>query len=168
MRPVISLAALVIAGLVPVSTFAAPVVPAAAVDYRVMGEDERAISIIEGAIKTDSDGRKETVFFIAFASPVSGPGSTQVVSSTILFDCEGNRYKVGASSTFTNDMAPIQKGTVQYGWRDVVPNSPFSRASAYACKSEPLPKADAGAVKAIVAGYLARRAAATPAPVATP
>lgn len=47
--------------------FLAAPVAALAGDYRVMGEDERAISFIESAIKTDSDGRKETVFFIAFA-----------------------------------------------------------------------------------------------------
>ncbi len=135
---------------------------ALAVDYRVMGEDERAISVIEAAIKTDSEGRRETVFFIAFSQPVNGPGSTQVVSSTILFDCPGARYKVGASAKFTADMAVIERGTVQYSWRDIVPDSPFSRAGAYACKGEALPKADAGEVKAIVAGYLARRAAATP------
>ncbi|MDO9222497.1 MAG: hypothetical protein Q7U20_02170 [Caulobacter sp.] len=141
-------------------------VTAFATDYRVMGEDERAISLIEGAVKTDSDGHRETVFFIAFSTPVGGPGGTQVVSSTILFDCGGARYKVGASSKFTAEMTPIERGTVQYGWRDVVPDSPFSRAGAYACKGVALPKADAGEVKAIVAGYLARRAAAAPPPTA--
>ena len=143
-----------------------------ATDYRVMGEDERAISVIEAAIKTDSEGHKETVFFIGFSQSVNGPGSTQVISSTILFDCAGGRYKVGASSTFTADMAPIQKGTVQYSWRPVVPESPFSRASAYACKGEALPKADAADVKAVVAHYLTRRtdiaAAAATAAAAAP
>lgn len=143
-----------------------------AADYRVMGEDERAISLIEAGIKTDSEGHRETVFFIGFSAPVSGPGSTQVISSTILFDCAGARYKVGASSTFTAEMAPIQRGTVQYSWRDIVPDSPFSRAGAYACKGVALPKADAGEVKTIVTRYLARRAAAavveTPPVEATP
>ena len=162
MKLVICLTTLILTGLAPASVFAAP--PVRAADYRVMGEDERAISLIEAAVKTDSDSHKETVFYIAFAEPVAGPGSTQVVSSTILFDCQGARYKVGASSTFTADMVPIQRGTVQYSWRDVVPESPFSRASAYACTGAALPKADAGDVKAIVASYLARRAAATPAP----
>lgn len=134
-----------------------------ATDYRVMGEDERAISVIEAAIKTDSEGHRETVFFIAFSQPVNGPGSTQVVSSTILFDCLNARYKVGASSKFTADMTPIERGTVQYSWRDIVPDSPFSRAGAYACKGSALPKGDAGEVKAVVAGYLARRAALAPA-----
>lgn len=141
---------------------------AQAADYRVMGEDERAISLIEAAIKTDSEGHRETVFFIGFSAPVNGPGSTQVISSTILFDCAGARYKVGASSTFTAEMAPIQRGTVQYSWRDIVPDSPFSRAGAYACKGEALPKADAGEVKAIVARYLARRAAMAPPVEAAP
>ena len=142
-----------------------------AADFRVMGEDERAISVIEAAIKTDAEGHRETVFFIAFSEPVGGPGGTQVISSTILFDCLNARYKVGASSKFTAGMAPIERGTVQYGWRDVVPDSPFSRAGAFACKGVALPKADAGEVKAIVAGYLARRAALAPAvtpPVETP
>lgn len=134
-----------------------------ATDYRVMGEDERAISLIEGAVKTDSDGHRETVFYIAFSTPIGGPGGTQVVSSTILFDCGGARYKVGVSDKFTAEMTPIERGTVQYSWRDVVPDSPFSRAGAYACKGEALPKADAGEVKAIVAGYLERRAALAPA-----
>lgn len=139
---------------------------ALAADYRVMGEDERAISLIEGAVKTDSDGRRETVFYIAFSQPVGGPGGTQVVSSTILFDCGGARYKVGVSDKFTAEMTAIERGTVQYGWRDIVPDSPFSRAGAYACKGAALPKADAGEVKAIVAGYLTRRAAAAPPPAA--
>jgi hypothetical protein len=134
---------------------------ALAVDYRVMNEDERAISLIEAAVKTDSDGHRETVFFIAFSQPVNGPGTTQVVSSTILFDCQG-RYKVGASSTFTATMAPIERGDARYGWRDLVPGSPFAKAAGYACKAEPLPKADAPEVKGIVDGYLARRAAAAP------
>lgn len=59
-RPALALAAAILA--TPVAALAG--------DYRVMGEDERAISFIESAIKTDSDGRKETVFFIAFAEPV--------------------------------------------------------------------------------------------------
>lgn len=139
-------------------------VTALCADYRVMGEDERAISLIEGAVKTDSDGHRETVFYIAFSQPIGGPGGTQVVTSTILFDCGGARYKVGASDKFTAEMTPIERGTVQYGWRNVVADSPFSRAGAYACKGEPLPKADAGEVKAIVAGYLERRAAAAPSP----
>lgn len=154
-----------LAALAAVLALGAPVAAFAA-DYRVMGEDERAISLIEGAVKTDSDGHRETVFFIAFSQPVGGPGGTQVISSTILFDCAGARYKVGASSTFTAEMAPIQRGTVQYGWRDIVADSPFSRAGAYACKGEALPKADAGEVKAIVAGYLDRRAALAPPPPA--
>ena len=142
---------------------AALLTPAAAlaVDYRVMNEDERAISLIEAAVKTDSDGHRETVFFIAFSRPVNGPGTTQVVSSTILFDCQG-RYKVGGSSTFTATMAPIERSDPRYGWRDVVAGSPFAKAAGYACKAEPLPKADAPEVKGIVDGYLARRAAAAP------
>jgi len=139
---------------------------ALAVDYRVMNEDERAISLIEASVKTDSDGRRETVFFIAFSQPVNGPGTTQVVSSTILFDCQG-RYKVGGSSTFTATMAPIERIDPRYGWRDLVPGSPFAKAAGYACKAEPLPKADAPEVKGIVDGYLARRAAAAP-PEAVP
>lgn len=133
-----------------------------ATDYRVMGEDERAISVIEAAIKTDSEGHRETVFFIAFSQPVNGPGSTQVVSSTILFDCLNARYKVGASSKFTADMTAIERGTVQYSWRDIVPDSPFSRAGAFACKGAALPKADSGEMKAVIARYLARQAAANP------
>lgn len=142
--------------------------PAAAIagDFRVMGEDERAISLIEAQLKTDSDGHRETVFYIAFSEPVGGPGGTQVISSTILFDCGGARYKVGASSKFTAEMTAIERGTVQYSWRDIVPDSPFSRAGAYACTGAALPKADAAEVKAIVAAYLARRAAL--APVVTP
>ena len=140
--------------------------PAAAIagEYRVMGEDERAISLIEAQIKTDSEGHRETVFYIAFSEPVGGPGGTQVISSTILFDCGGARYKVGASSKFTAEMRAIERGTVQYSWRDIVPDSPFSRAGAYACNGVALPKADAAEVKAIVTAYLARRAALAPPP----
>lgn len=141
-------------------------VAALAVDYRVMNEDERAISLIEAAVKTDSDGHRETVFFIAFSQPVNGPGTTQVISSTILFDCQG-RYKVGGSSTFTATMAPIERSDPRYGWRDVVAGSPFAKAAGYACKADSLPKADAPEVKGIVDGYLARRAAAAP-PEAVP
>lgn len=144
-------------------------VAARAVDYRVMGEDERAISVIEGAIKTDSDGHKETVFYIGFAEPVSGPGGTQVVSATILFDCTASKYKVGASTTFKADMTLVERGTTHYGWRDLVVDSPFSRAAAYACRSGDMPRADSPEMKGIVAGYLARRAAAVPpAPAPTP
>lgn len=166
MKPIICLMTLVLTGLAPASVFAAP--PVRAVDYRIMGEDERAISMIEGALKTDSDGHKETVFYIGFSQPVGGPGGARVVSATILFDCATNRYKVGTSSSFAADMTPIQKGTVQYGWRDVVPESPFSRAWAYACQGAALPRATGVDVKAIMAGYLDRRAAATPEPAAAP
>lgn len=141
-------------------------VAALAVDYRVMGEDERAISLIEGAIKTDSDGHRETVFYMGFAEPVSGPGGTQVVSATILFDCQANKYKVGVSSTFKADMSLVEKGTTHYGWRDVVVDSPFGRAAAYVCRKVDLPRADSPNVKGIVAGYLARRAATMPPPPA--
>lgn len=165
MKTIASLITLTLAGLAPAVAVAAPTA-APAITYRVMGEDERAISLIESSIKTDSDGHRETVFYIAFSAPVGGPGSTQVVSSTILFDCLSSRYKVGASSKFTADMTPIERGTFQYGWRDIVPDSPFSRAGAYACKGAALPKADAGEVRAIVAGYLRRRAAAAPPPAA--
>lgn len=153
--------ALALVAALAVSPVAAP-----GTDYRVMGEDERAISLIEGAIKTDSDGHRETVFYIGFAEPVSGPGGTQVVSATILFDCQANRYKVGVSSTFKADMSLVEKGTTHYGWRDVVVDSPFSRAAAYACRKADLPRADSPTVKGIVAGYLARRAAASPPPSA--
>ncbi|MFA7263359.1 MAG: hypothetical protein WC068_10075 [Caulobacter sp.] len=139
-------------------------VAAQATDYRVMGEDERAISVIEGAVKTDSDGRRETGFFIGFSEPVGGPGGTQVITSTILFDCAASRYKVGPSSSFTAEMAPVQRADGHYGWRDVVADSPFARAAAFACRGEALPTADGADVRAIVAGYLARGAAAAPPP----
>lgn len=154
----IALALAAVFTLAPVAAFA--------VDYRVMGEDERAIGVIEAAIKTDSDGHKETVFYIGFAEPISGPGGTQVVSATILFDCSGNRYKVGTSSTFKADMTLVERGDTHYGWRDIVIESPFGRAQAYACKGTALPKADKPDVKGILAGYLARRAAAAPPAVA--
>lgn len=149
-----------------VAALAVSPVAAPAVDYRVMGEDERAISLIEGVIKTDADGRRETVFYIGFAEPVSGPGGTQVVSATILFDCQANKYKVGVSRTFKADMSLVETGTTHHGWRDLVVDSPFGRAAAYACKTGDLPRADSPNVKGIVAGYLARRAAATPPPPA--
>lgn len=154
-----ALSILILAAALAASPAAAPTA-----DYRVVGEDERAISLIEGAIKTDSDGRRETVFYIGFAEPISGPGGTQVVSATILFDCEANKYKVGVASTFKADMSLVETGTTQHGWRDVIAESPFSRAAAYACKRGDLPRSDGPNVKGIVAGYLARRAAATPAP----
>ena len=143
-------------------------VAALAVDYRVIGDDERAVGVIESALKTDSDGHKETVFYIGFSEPISGPGGTQVVSSTILFDCEGNRYKVGGSSTFKADMTLVERAEPRYGWRDIVPDSPFQRAGDYACKGAVLPKADGGEMKVILANYLVRRAAAAPAPTPTP
>lgn len=139
-------------------------VAALATDYRVMGEDERAISVIEAAVKTDSDGRRETAFFIAFSEPVGGPGGPQVVSATILFDCETSRYKVGPSSSFTAGMAPVQRVDGRHGWRDIVADSPFARAAGFACARTPLPTADGAEIGAIVAGYLARRAAAAPPP----
>lgn len=139
-------------------------VAAQATEYRVMGEDERAISAIEEAVKTDSDGHRETGFFIGFSEPVGGPGGTQVITSTIQFDCQAGRYKVGPSSSFTAEMAPVQRTDGHYGWRDIVVDSPFARAAAFACKGEALPKADGAEVKAIVAGYLARRAAVTQPP----
>jgi hypothetical protein len=135
-------------------------VAAQATDYRVMGEDERAISVIEEAVKTDSDGHRETGFFIGFSEPVGGPGGTQVIASTLLFDCPANRYKVGASRSFTADMAPVQQTDGHYGWRNLVADSPFARAAAFACKGEALPKADGASVKAVVGAYLVRRAEA--------
>ena len=147
-----------------VAAFAASPVAALAVDYRVMGEDERAISVIEGAVKTDSDGRRETVYYFGFSEPISGPGGTQVLSATILFDCAGARYKVGGTSVFKADMTLVERQEPRFAWRDIVADSPFSRASDYACKGTPLPKADSGDVKSIVVGYLARRAAAAPLP----
>jgi hypothetical protein len=157
-RPALALALAVLA--TPVAALAG--------DYRVMGEDERAISFIESAIKTDSDGRKETVFFIAFAEPVGGATGPQVVSSAILFDCVANRYKIGEMSSFSAAMAPVQRSDTRYGWRDVVADSPFSRAAAYACQAVALPRADSAEVKTIVAGYLSRRAAAAPAAAPAP
>lgn len=135
-------------------------VAAQATDYRVMGEDERAISVIEEAVKTDSDGHRETGFFIAFSEPVGGPGGTQVIASSLLFDCPANRYKVGASRSFTADMAPVQQTDGHYGWRNLVADSPFARAAAFACKGEALPKADGASVKSVVGAYLTRRAEA--------
>lgn len=156
-----------------VAALATSPVAALAVDYRVMGEDERAISLIEGAIKTDSDGHRETVYYFGFSEPISGPGGTQVVSGTILFDCAAARYKVGATSIFKADMTVVERHEPRFAWRDIVAESPFSRASDYACKGTPLPKADSGDVRSILVGYLARRAAAAPpppepAPVPTP
>lgn len=158
--------ALAAAGVLAVS----PVV-AQAVDYRVMGEDDRAISLIESTIKTDSDGHKETVYYFGFSEPISGPGGTQVVSATILFDCAGARYKVGGASIFKADMTLVERHEPRFAWRDIVAESPFSRAIDYACKGTPLPKADGGDVKSVLVGYLARRAAAappTPEPVPEP
>lgn len=140
-------------------------VAAPAVDYRIMGEDERAISLIEGAIKTDSDGHRETVYYFGFSEPISGPGGTQVVSGTILFDCAGGRYKVGGTAIFKADMTLVERHEPRFAWRDIVADSPFSRARDYACKGTPLPKADSGDVRTILVGYLARRAAAAPPPV---
>lgn len=151
-----------------VAALAVSPVAASAIDYRVMGEDERAISLIEGTIRTDSDGRRETVFYIGFAEPISGPGGTQVVSATILFDCQANKYKVGVSRTFKADMSLVETGTTSHGWRDLVVDSPFGRAAAYACRKGDLPRADGPNVKDIVAGYLARRAAAPPPPAPVP
>lgn len=139
-------------------------VAALAGEYRVIGDDERAIGVIESALKTDSDGHKETQFYIGFSVPISGPGGTQVVGSSILFDCEGNRYKVGGTSTYKADMTVVERAEPRYGWRDVVVDSPFRRAADYACKGAVLPKADAGEMKVILANYLARRTAAAPAP----
>lgn len=144
------------------AVLAASPVAALAVDYRVMGEDERAISLIESTIKTDSDGHRETVYYFGFSEPISGPGGTQVVSGTILFDCVGARYKVGVTSIFKADMTVVERHEPRFAWRDIVAESPFSRASDYACKGTPLPKADSGDVKSILAGYLARRAAVAP------
>ncbi len=141
----------------------APLVAQAA-DYVVMGDDEKALGLIESALKTDSDGHRETVFFIAFSEPVPGAGTAQVVSSTILFDCGARRYKVGETSTFTADMTFLHKGDAHFGWRDVVEGSPFSRAAGFACRGEQLPKGQGKDLKAIIAAYLARRAAAPAAP----
>lgn len=153
------------------AALAASPVAALAVDYRVMGEDERAISVIESTIKTDSDGHRETVYYFGFSEPISGPGGTQVLSATILFDCAGARYKVGGTSVFKADMTLVERQEPRFAWRDIVAESPFSRASDYVCKGTPLPRADSGDVKSILVGYLARRAAAappTPEPVPPP
>lgn len=153
--------------LVALPALAAPSVPI--VEYRVMGEDERAISVIEGGIKTDAEGHKETVFYIGYAQPVGALGTTQVVSATILFDCQTPRYKIGETSSFTADMTPVGRSDGRFSWRDVVPDSPFGRASAYACKGGELPRADSPTLKKIFAAYLERRAAAAPpAPTAEP
>ncbi|MBI5940754.1 MAG: hypothetical protein HY859_10045 [Caulobacterales bacterium] len=159
--------------IVPIALVAAALatapVAALAEDYRVMGEDERAISLIESTIRTDSDGHRETVYYFGFSEPISGPGGTQVVSGTILFDCAGARYKVGATAIFKADMTLVERHEPRFAWREIVAESPFSRARDYACKGTPLPKADSGDIKSILVGYLARRAAvAPPTPEPTP
>lgn len=133
-----------------------------AADYVIMGDDNRALGLIEAAVKTDSEGHKETVFFIAFSEPVEGSGGGQVVSSTILFDCAAKRYKVGPATTFTADMTALASGDGHFGWRDLVDGSPFSRAAGYACRGEVLPKASGLELKAIIADYLARQPPAEP------
>jgi hypothetical protein len=144
------------------ATFVFAPLAAHAADYVIMGDDERAIGLVEAAVKTDSEGHKETVFFIAFARPIEGAGGGQVVSSTILFDCAGKRYKVGAATTYTVDMTALASGDGHFGWRDLVDGSPFSRAAGYACRGEVLSKANGRELKAIIADYLARQPAVAP------
>src|SRR3990167_9187020 len=111
-----------------VAALAVSPVVAPGADYRVMGEDERAISLIEGAIKTDSDGHRETVYYFGFSEPISGPGGTQAVSGASLFDCAGGRYKVGGTAIFKADMTLVERHEPRFAWRDIVADSPFSRA----------------------------------------
>lgn len=139
------------------AAFAFAPLAANAADYVIIGDDDQALGLIEAAVKTDSDGHKETVFFIAFSKPVEGGGGSQVVSSTILFDCAGNRYRIGAATTFKADMTVLASGDGRYGWRDLVAGSPFGRAAGYACRGETLPKANGGELKGIVADYLSRQ-----------
>jgi len=131
-------------GLALAAAFVFAPLAANAADYVIIGDDDQALGLIEAAVKTDSDGHKETVFFIAFSKPVEGGGGSQVVSSTILFDCAGNRYRIGAATTFKADMTVLASGDGRYGWRDLVAGSPFGRAAATPAAARRCPRPMAG------------------------
>ncbi|MDP1630368.1 MAG: hypothetical protein Q8L66_02980 [Caulobacter sp.] len=129
-----------------------------AADYRVVGESDKALTVVEAAIKTDSDGYRETVFYMVFAEPVSEPDRVQVLSAPLLIDCAGNRYRIGRTTTFRADLSPVSASEPHMAWRDVVAGSPFAAAADLACRKQTLPKADSDTMAGLVQAWLGRKA----------
>ena len=151
MRPVVGL-------LIALFTLA-PVSGALALDYRVTGDNEMGLGLIDADSVTAVGTKRRFALTVIFAQKDGRPADVGVAS--VLIDCDQDRYRIESVVSYDLDLKETARDPQASGWQIPDEDTPFFPAAAFVCRGGPLPKAEARELKDILAGFLLRRSGAT-------